>query len=69
MDDNENWLWDHSDDSTLEDITNRSEDMRTKVEAMCQEYFAAVEEEKKELDRHLDEEAVKAAAERAANGL
>jgi len=68
LDENENWLWDHSDDSTLEDITKRSQGMRLKVEELCKDYFAAVEEEKKELDRHLDEEAVKAAAERAANG-
>lgn len=68
LDENEGWLWDHSDDSSLSEITKRSEVMRSRVEDICREYFAAVEVERKQVESELHEEALRAAAERAANG-
>lgn len=42
--------------------------MRGQVETICATYLQKVSEEKKLIEKQLDEEAEKAAAERAANG-
>eukprot|EP01036_Dinobryon_divergens_P034893 gene34893-45152_t len=68
LDENEGWLWDHSDDATLEEINSKSNLMRSQVETICAIYLQKVSEEKKLMEKQLDEEAEKAAAERAANG-
>ena len=68
LDENEGWLWDHSDDATLDEIISKSSVMRTQVESICATYLQKVSEEKKLMEKQLDEEAEKAAADRAANG-
>jgi hypothetical protein len=61
-------LWDFSDESTLEEIQSKSSQMQAEVEGICQNYFQATEVEKKQMEKELEEESIRAAAERAANG-
>eukprot|EP01032_Pedospumella_encystans_P019121 gene19121-21750_t len=70
LDDAENWLWEAFSDptSTLEVYEAKHEELQSKAKELCAAYFAAVEVERAAIEKELEEEAVRGAAEREAEG-
>ncbi|KAJ1429030.1 Hsp70 protein-domain-containing protein [Ochromonadaceae sp. CCMP2298] len=69
LDTAESWLWNsYAGTSGLAEYVQKNETLRTQVVELCKEYFEAVQADKARVEKELEEEAVKGAAERAANG-
>lgn len=68
LDEYETWLWDNSETATLIELQEKDAALRTSMSEICAVFFTKREEERKRVEDALQEEAVKAAMEKAANG-
>ncbi|KAL3806626.1 hypothetical protein ACHAXA_010814 [Cyclostephanos tholiformis] len=69
LDELDNWLFsDECDAASVEEMEGKWEDVKSRTEEMCADYYAAEREYSLEKDRKMEEEAKLAAAERAAEG-
>jgi tetratricopeptide (TPR) repeat protein len=68
LDEYENWLWDFGETATLELLQGKLQDLKATVQSLCAEYFELQAQERQRVEQQLQEEALKAAAEKAANG-
>lgn len=63
LDESEGWVWDHQ-DASLEEFTVQDKSLRDNVQEICRSFFDAVETDRLQVERKLEEEAAKAAAEK-----
>ena len=63
----ENWMWDN-DSTDLLTLQNKASELKTRVNEICKEYFELTEKDRLAVEKALESEAIKAEAEKAANG-
>jgi tetratricopeptide (TPR) repeat protein len=63
LDESEGWMWDHQ-DASLQDFQAHDSSLRKDVQEICQNFFQAVESDRLLVEKKLEEEAAKAAAEK-----
>ena len=68
LDDAETWLWDNSETTDLSVFQAKYSEVTSQVQTLCAAFFEKVNEEKLAVEKMLNEEAEKAAQEKAANG-
>lgn len=67
LDDSEGWIWDNP-DANLEQLRQQDQSLRSRVQELCTEYLKAVEEDRLNIEKKLEEEAKKAEEENRNNG-
>jgi len=68
LDDNENWLWDNIDCIDLSIIQQKINTLQEEVNVICKDFFELKNEEKKNVEKKLDEESLKRENEKSLNG-
>mmetsp|Transcript_15002 Transcript_15002/g.29235 ORF Transcript_15002/g.29235 Transcript_15002/m.29235 type:complete len:762 (+) Transcript_15002:196-2481(+) len=68
LDDFENWLWDASEDATVESYEAKLKELDEALDQPMAAYWAKIKEERERSDRELQEQETLAAAELAASG-
>ena len=64
----ETWMWDN-DSTDLLTLQTKASELKTKVNDICKEYFELTEIDRLAVEKALESEAIKAEAEKAANGM